>query len=71
MEKLNNSQIIELIELSNEIGTNKPFLREGQCLFNTLYQLYPELADSLRGTEFDPFYNDKIIDKFLKYISKK
>ena len=30
--------------------------RYGQTLFNVLYENDPEAANSIRGTEFDPFY---------------
>jgi hypothetical protein len=30
--------------------------RYGQLLFNTLYEVRPELADKIRATDLDPFY---------------
>lgn len=35
---------------------NHPEWRYGQTLFNTLHQVYPTTADSIRGTDRDPFY---------------
>jgi hypothetical protein len=32
--------------------------RVGQCAFNALTTMRPELAEFIRGTELDPFYAD-------------
>lgn len=42
--------------------------RKGQALFNTLYELYPDIADDIRGTEIDPFHVDTRIVKCYNYI---
>ena len=49
-----------------------PSLRFGQALFNTLESLYPELADEVRGTEYDPYHLDynKDRDKVSKFWRK-
>lgn len=41
--------------------------RLGQAFFNALYEIRPELADSIRATPFDPFYNNDI-EPFLVYV---
>lgn len=43
-------------------------LRLGQTIFNTTYTYYPELADSLRATGTDCFYNDNKIIHFVNAI---
>lgn len=50
----------------------KPDIRVGQYLFNYLYQINPDLADLIRGTENDPFYldNDDRISKFWKFVEE-
>lgn len=35
--------------------------RFGQTWVNTLYDLWPEKADEIRGTELDPFYDDDLV----------
>lgn len=70
----------EINELKVKVLIEAPLLfpswRKGQAYFNYLYQLHPDVADKIRGTEFDPFYADhknnpeEEINKFLDYISK-
>jgi hypothetical protein len=38
--------------------------RKGQSLFNALYELNPEMANALRYTDADPFYQDNRISDF-------
>lgn len=35
-----------------------PTWRPGQCLFNHLYYVRPDLADQIRATDKDPFFSD-------------
>jgi hypothetical protein len=42
--------------------------RPGQAHFNALYELRPDLADEIRGTDLDPFYNDTRIPEFLCWV---
>lgn len=44
--------------------------RMGQALFNALHDLSPELADLIRGTDVDPFYNDDRILAFFTFIEE-
>lgn len=71
MEKLETFQILELMKLIEEVQLEYPDWRKGQTFFNVLYNLYPEMADEIRGSEIDPFYIDDNINKCLSYISKK
>lgn len=43
--------------------TEHPELRIGQCLFNILFEINSELADSVRATDKDPFYASSLLDK--------
>ena len=51
--------------------SNNPNYRIGQCYFNVLWEIDPELANEIRGTEVDPFYLDKKIPDFLETLAKK
>ena len=43
-----------------------PKWRKGQTVFNVMMEIYPDKANSLRGSDIDPFYNDDNIDKFIE-----
>mgnify|MGYP003645749907 CR=1 FL=1 len=48
--------------------------RIGQALFNHLYQVKPELAEKVRGTDMDPFYVEyghPNWDRFIVFIEKE
>jgi hypothetical protein len=45
-------------------------LREGQIAFNRLYVLNPELAEQVRGTEADPFYDDSRLPAFHERVEE-
>jgi len=51
--------------LSNQYHFNQ---RHGQSIFNATYELFPELADSLRTTGAGCFYNDNKIIHFVNAI---
>ena len=48
------------------VGTGSQ--RKGQATFNAVYDVDPALADSLRGSELDCFYNDSKIGQFMQVV---
>ena len=64
----------EINELKVKVLIEAPLLfpswRKGQAYFNYLYQLHPDVANEIRGTEYDPFYLNSRIEKFLNKISE-
>ena len=42
--------------------------RLGQAMFNHLYSKRPDLADRIRDTELDPFYDDSLCPATEKWI---
>lgn len=51
-----------------------PKLRIGQCTFNIMHELYPELINTeIRGnlSTVDPYYSDKNLDNFWKLMEEK
>ncbi len=66
--KLTKQQVDSLKEKVE--NSNSAFLRKGQMYFNELYEMNPQLADSIRSSSCDPFYDDSRIDKFLNKISE-
>lgn len=68
MKRLNSKELRVLIEKAAKARKKNPELRKGQSLFNQLWVDYPELADSIRTTSADPFYNDKRLPEFFAMI---
>ena len=42
--------------------------RKGQAAFNALHELDPDLANALRGSKHDPFFQDERLPEFLKEV---
>lgn len=45
-------------------------LREGQKAFNLLYKYYPEIAEKIRSTDSDPFYDDSKLPLFYQEVGR-
>jgi hypothetical protein len=45
--------------------------RFGQAVFNTAQGLFPDLVGEIVATEWDPFYNDERVDKFLSGLRNR
>lgn len=54
MKKLTHTEFQELVKQSMDQTTIH--YRLGQAMFNNLHESYNELANSIRGTDADPFY---------------
>jgi hypothetical protein len=54
-----------------ELQQEFPEWRSGQCHFNALMDSHPNLAEMIRGTDLDPFFQDKRLPDFLKWVEKK
>jgi hypothetical protein len=44
--------------------------RRGQIHFNVLLEMYPGIAEGIRGGESDPFHRDENIPVFLDHVEK-
>lgn len=42
--------------------------RWGQCVFNAYVTVFPEIANSVRGTNDDCIYNDRLVPAFLSHF---
>lgn len=69
MDKLKKWAYNELVSRVEKIKDNG--LRLGQNYFNELNNFDPRMAKKIKGTEFDPFYDDFKIEKFLDHIKNK
>jgi len=44
--------------------------RKGQGVFNLLCKIRPDLAEMIRGSDFDPFYRDERLPAFYSYLCR-
>jgi hypothetical protein len=48
----------------------RPGLRDGQTAFNVLHRMNPDLADLIRGSNRDPFYDDSRLQDFFDFVGR-
>ncbi len=68
IEKMTQEEIDEVWEGAVSTVDWNPTIRLGQAFFNELYIKYPAIANKIRATEYDPFYNNKVLDKCKNYL---
>lgn len=68
MEKLNQEQFDDLTRRVASDIKSEPSLRYGQSMYNNLFDINPKLAENIRNTENDPFYQDSVLPNFFKAI---
>jgi hypothetical protein len=57
----------EYVVASAEYFRCEDDVRIGQAYFNTLSVIRPELAEQIRGTDFDAFHDNNLLPKMLNY----
>ena len=70
MKKMSIKQVNNLVVESTLLHINNKELRLGQSFMIKLHELNPTLYNSITNTDNDPFFDDKIIKKFLKFINE-
>ncbi len=70
-KKLTPEEVSKLVVEAGKLQNQYKALRTGQAMYNTLSDMNEELANEVNGTEYDPFYNDARIGKFLQYITQQ
>lgn len=45
--------------------------RYGQCMFNMLHALRPDLAEKIRTTPLDPFYKEYVSQDTWEYLQER
>lgn len=61
----------ELLTLVETTQKEHPQWRYGQTMFNVLTTFAPGIAEIIRGSEIDMFYNDDVVEEFKKAIVNK
>ena len=63
-----NDWLTDTLEVISK--TNLEPLRAGQYLFNEMYRVYPQVADTIRATTLDMFYVDSKIEDFVVIVDE-
>lgn len=66
MKTITKEELEKVFILQNDFLLKKQ--RKGQAFFNALEELYPDIANGIRGTEFDPFYREEKINICINKI---
>lgn len=54
--------LVKFYERVQQTAKNLPNWRVGQCLFNELYNVAPDISERIRATQADPFHSDSVHD---------
>lgn len=60
-----DQKVLTYREFNKRLDDRPVELRRGQAAFNLMEDLQPEFAESIRGTEIDPYYDDGKLDSFF------
>jgi hypothetical protein len=63
-------ELADVVELAAKLEREYPVWRRGQSAFNALALLAQPLADSIRGTDLDPFHKDDRLDAFWTHVGE-
>lgn len=67
-KRMLNRDYLTLCKRADALQKENKALRRGQALFNALYEQAPDLANTIRGTDLDPFYDDKKIQGLSDWL---
>lgn len=65
---MTNEEINAISKFASELYVRQSSLRLGQSVWNVFEEMHPDKANLIRGTEFDPFYDDNKLDSFYKKL---
>lgn len=57
-----------VVAMDTYYRAHRPHQRIGQAFFNSLFEQVPEIADAIRATPDDPFYDNSRVARFLNRV---
>jgi hypothetical protein len=60
-----------VINATHYYGSHRNEQRFGQAVFNVLHSMRPDIADELRGTEIDPYYQESVPEGVWAFIKAR
>lgn len=67
--KIKPVELVIVQKTATRMRRDHPEYRKGQAFFNALYIMHPEVAENVRGQNYDPFYKDENLDLCIKIIT--
>lgn len=67
---ITESELQVILLLGLEMRSKHHDWRGGQAIFNALYELHSKVANIIRGTKIDPFYDNNKISDCIKFITQ-
>lgn len=67
---INAIDIVKIKTMADQRIQSNGVERLGQAVYNAACELYPIKAKTLKGTKYDPFYEDSRITDFLHQLQK-
>lgn len=64
-EKVDKLAVIEIKKRAAQMIKANTEIRYGQAIFNAAFEMFPLATNKLRSTEYDCFYHDDRVTKFL------
>lgn len=71
MKKLRTQQLTQVFQRQEQLMSRSSVLRKGQAFFNALSELYPEVAEEVRHSRWDPFHNDNLLEGCIEILSQR
>lgn len=65
---MTTTEIAAIRQLATTLCRQNTTWRAGQCWFNALNTLHPEIANQVRGGDLDPYYDNRRIIVFLDFL---
>lgn len=65
MKRIDTLDILSIKKNAEKLNTTTSFLRNGQALYLAAFDMFPVATSKLDKTEYDCFYEDSRMEKFL------
>lgn len=70
MSAMSYNEFIADVSIKYELQPRPRDQRYGQMYFNYLYEIRPDIADTIRGTVNDPFHRDNVPPNVHSLVEK-
>ena len=68
VEKVDKLAVVEIRRRAAQLVKVNTEIRYGQAIFNAAFAMFPHAVNQLRNTEYDCYYHDDRVTKFLTQL---